>query len=297
VTGHQFSHRKFVQVLFLDYVVQALGQDELAEHPITRFLLLAVAASILGYINWLGLDIVGKMSFVICIIAMSPFVILSLVGAFHVNPLRWLELPVANNGNDSTSDTLDLPEDTSFLPFAASSAVMWRPFLNNLFWNLNSFDSAASFAADVVNPGTVIPKAMFYSVVIVVAGYFVPLLIALGASDSHQNDWVDGYFANVAEEVVGKWLGDYIILAAGVSNIALFQAELSTDAFQLMGMAERRLAMFFYSLVSKAFLMPSFKPNRWACPEVFQSPQSAWHTDLWYYARNISNYCHGCCES
>jgi amino acid transporter len=223
-------------------LVQALGRNELAEHPITRFLLLAVAASILGYINWLGLDIVGKMSFVICIIAMSPFVILSLVGAFQVDPSRWLELPIDTSGDEPTLDASDLPENPGFLPFAASNAVMWRPFLNNLFWNLNSFDSAASFAADVDNPATVIPKAMFYSVLIVIVGYFVPLLVALGASNSNQNDWVDGYFANVAEEVVGKWLGDYIILAAGVSNIALFQAELSTDAFQLMGMAERTLA-------------------------------------------------------
>jgi amino acid transporter len=34
-------------------------------------------------------------------------------------------------------------------------------------------------------------------------------------------------------------LGAWTVFAAGISNIALFQAELSADAFQLMGMADR----------------------------------------------------------
>jgi amino acid transporter len=61
----------------------------------------------------------------------------------------------------------------------------------------------------------------------------------LGASDAPQGDWVDGYLATVMSTIVGPWLGDWTIFAAGISNIALYQAELSTEAYQLMGMAER----------------------------------------------------------
>ena len=73
----------------------------------------------------------------------------------------------------------------------------------------------------------------------VFASYFVPLVVALGASEAEQNEWVDGYFAVVAKGIAGPWLGAWLVFAAGISNIAMFQAELSSDAFQLMGMAER----------------------------------------------------------
>ena len=82
-------------------------------------------------------------------------------------------------------------------------------------------------------------RAMMLGVFLVVTFYFFPLLIAIGASDAEQADWTSGYLAAINSEIVGPWLGVWTIIAAGISNIALFQAELSSDAFQLMGMADR----------------------------------------------------------
>ena len=214
-------------VLFLDYLVQVLQSGEAEEaalHPVWRFFLLAAMSMGLAYINWLGLSVVGKMSIAICCISMSPFLLMSIIGAFQCDPSRWFELP--EPAPDSTS--------TSVL-----SGVMWRPFLNNLFWNLNSFDSVASISADTEDPGRVFPKAMFWSVILVVAGYFVPLLVALGATDAPPEAWQDGYLARVAEDIAGPWLGAWTVFAAAISNIALFLAELTAESFQCMGMAER----------------------------------------------------------
>jgi len=63
--------------------------------------------------------------------------------------------------------------------------------------------------------------------------------VAIGSSESEPADWTDGYLAAINTEVVGPWLGSWTVFAAGISNIALFEAELSSDAFQLMGMADR----------------------------------------------------------
>lgn len=219
-------------VLFLEYLLQVLGdeQDAVNLHPYWRFALLSTTSIFLAYINWLGLPVVGQMSLIICVIAMSPFIILCVVGAFSVEPHRWWLRPTNEPdviGDDST----------------AVGGIAWRVFLNNLFWNLNSFDAAASFAGDVQDPvERVLPRAMGWSVLLVAAGYFLPLLVATGALDDAvftYRDWTDGFFAKVASEVVGPWLGAWTVFAAGVSNIALFQAELSADAFQLAGMAER----------------------------------------------------------
>lgn len=48
-----------------------------------------------------------------------------------------------------------------------------------------------------------------------------------------------GGFTLVAEMVAGKWLAWWIVAAAAVSQIGQFEAEMSTDSFQLQGMSER----------------------------------------------------------
>ena len=72
------------------------------------------------------------------------------------------------------------------------------------------------------------------------------LVIALGALPRPEGDtirsryaaWDEGYFTAAANEIAGSWLGYWIVVAAAASNIGLYEAEMSSDAFQLMGMAE-----------------------------------------------------------
>jgi amino acid transporter len=238
-------------VLFLDYVLQGFmfkhSSNDVTDttattepnlNPVLRFCLLTGTSLVLSYINWLGLPIVGRMSVIICCVAMSPFLLLTIIGIFQVDPNRWWTRP-----NEIDPSTMNDDPTTStaggFFPHFVVGNVLWRPFLNNIFWNLNSFDSAASFSEDVENPGVAYPYAMKWAVLMVYFGYMFPLIVALGASDAKQSDWVDGYLATVISDVVGPWLGDWTVFAAGISNIALYQAELSTEAYQLMGMAER----------------------------------------------------------
>lgn len=217
-------------VLFLDYVFQlwtSAADDEI--DPFVRFMLLASTTTLLGYLNWKGLHIVGNMAIVIGLISMSPFLIMVLIGIFKVDTSRWFEVP--GDGGEETAQGL--------WPAIMSGAILWRPLLNNLFWNLNSYDATASYSAEVRDPGYTLPRALGWGVVFMMSGYMLPMLVAIGATDSEPEDWVDGYLTTAAEEIGGEWLGAWVVFAAGVSNIALFQAELSADAFQLMGMAER----------------------------------------------------------
>lgn len=81
----------------------------------------------------------------------------------------------------------------------------------------------------------------FWGSVLTFSGYIIPLLVALGATDTQQSDWVDGYLTTVCTDIGGKWLGAWTVYAAGISNLALFEAEMSTDSFQIYGMAKRGL--------------------------------------------------------
>ena len=108
-----------------------------------------------------------------------------------------------------------------------------------VFFCFYSFDNAGSFAEDILDPNYVLPRAMLYGFVMVVLGYVIPLLVALGVTDAAPEKWVDGYMATVVAETIGPWMGNWLVLAAALSNLGQFQAELSADAYMLMGMAER----------------------------------------------------------
>jgi amino acid transporter len=226
-------------VLFLEYALQVFPSDTLESNDMARFTLITGISVALAYLNWLGLDLVGNMSIVVCCVAMSPFVLLIIFGAPKVDPQRWFKVPTDWPSFEVDSNDDDAIQEGGFLPNIVLGGVMVRQLVNNLFWNLNSFDNAGAFSEDIAEPSQIMPKAMGWALVMCVVGYLLPLLVALGNTDAAPSEWVDGYMATVVTETVGPWLGQWMVFAAALSNIGLFQAELSTDAYRLMGMAER----------------------------------------------------------
>jgi amino acid transporter len=227
--------------LFLDYLLAYLvpagsGTDAAWNTPTIRFFINMIIATVLSLINYTGLEIVGNLSIAVCIVSMSPFVLLCILGASKVDTNRWLVMPEDPNPLAASLDSVD-----SILPSITYAGILWRPFINNLFWNLNSFDVGASFAGEVQDPDRVFPKAMFMSVALVCLCYLLPLMVSLGTIDAPSDEWKAGFLTTVAGDVVGPWLAAWMVLAAGISNIALYEAEMSGDAYQLMGMADRGL--------------------------------------------------------
>ncbi|KAL7532549.1 hypothetical protein ACHAXR_004697 [Thalassiosira sp. AJA248-18] len=224
--------------LFIEYVSSVAGWDNEEFGGWTRFGSIAALTICLAGLNYTGLEIVGSASLIVCIIAMSPFLILAIVGLPKVDPSRWFQMPeLPDDGTELFDD--DFQTSAGPLPLLGLGGILWRPYLNNLFWNLNSFDNAGSFAGETTSASTTYPRGIFIAVVMCVLAYILPLLVAVGATDYSQAEWVDGHLGKVAVDIGGPWLGAWIIFAAGISNLALFEAEMSSDSFQLMGMAER----------------------------------------------------------
>ena len=233
--------------LFIEYVSSVAGWDDDDFGGLARFLSIATITVFLAMLNYSGLEIVGNASLLVCVLAMSPFLILTIVGAPQVVPSRWFQLPEPpEEGSDLFDD--DFQTSPGPLPLLSLGGVLWRPYLNNMFWNLNSFDSAASFAGETSNPSTTYPRGIFIGLIMCVLSYILPVLVAVGATDYKQADWEDGFLGAVAGDIGGKWLGMWTIFAAGISNLALFEAEMSSDAFQLMGMCEFYYPMFLFSV-------------------------------------------------
>ncbi|KAL9858320.1 putative polyamine transporter [Arabidopsis thaliana] len=101
--------------------------------------------------------------------------------------------------------------------------VNWNLYLNTLFWNLNYWDSVSTLAGEVANPKKTLPKALCYGVIL---------------SLFRTSSLFYGYLAEVAKSIGGGWLQLWVQAAAATSNMGMFLAEMSSDSFQLLGMAE-----------------------------------------------------------
>ncbi|KAK9840771.1 hypothetical protein WJX81_003781 [Elliptochloris bilobata] len=198
-------------VLLLSYV-DAVLPGLLPEGTWRRFVTLFAIALGLACLNYFGLTIVGGVAVAMTAFIVAVFVVLCGFAAPHVQPANWL---IVDWG-----------------------AVQWGAFLNVMFWNTNYWDSCSTLAAEVEAPGRTFPRALAGAVVLVVAMYVLPLAACLGVVPA-ASDWQLGFFATVAGEVGGSWLSWALVAAAAVSQVGQFEAEMSSDSFQLLGMAER----------------------------------------------------------
>ncbi|XP_004295555.1 PREDICTED: probable polyamine transporter At1g31830-like [Fragaria vesca subsp. vesca] len=197
-------------VLFLDYLkpsIPALGGG------VPRIAAVLALTMIFTYLNYRGLTIVGWVAILLGIFTLIPFVVMGLVAIPKLEPSRWLVVSLHN--------------------------VDWNLYLNTLFWNLHYWDSISTLTGEVDTPKKTLPKALFYAMILVVVGYLFPLLIGTGAVPLNRELWTDGYFSDIAKIVGGVWLRWWIQAAAAMSNMGMFVAEMNSDSFQLLGMAER----------------------------------------------------------
>uniref|UniRef100_A0A0D6R609 Amino acid permease/ SLC12A domain-containing protein n=1 Tax=Araucaria cunninghamii TaxID=56994 RepID=A0A0D6R609_ARACU len=209
-------------VLFLDYLKSAVPA---VEGGVPRVIAVLILTFGLTYVNYRGLTIVGWTAVCLGVFSLLPFCVMGLISIPRLDPSRWV--------------VIDL------------GTVDWNLYVNTLFWNLNYWDSVSTLAGEVDNPGRTLPKALFWGVVMVVLSYFVPLLAGTGAVELDRSQWEDGYFAVIAKMVGGVWLRWWMEAAAAVSNMGMFEAEMSSDSFQLLGMAQRGMLPEVFGIRSR----------------------------------------------
>ncbi|KAE8687029.1 Polyamine transporter PUT1 [Hibiscus syriacus] len=197
-------------VLFLDYLKSAIPELEGGLPRTTAVLALTV---VLTYMSYRGLNIVGWVAIFLGVFSLLPFIFMGFVAVPRLDASRWLVMDISD--------------------------VNWSLYLNTLFWNLNYWDSISTLAGEVENPSKTLPKSLFYALLLVIFGYFFPLLVGTGVVPLNRELWTDGYFSDIGQMLGGVWLRTWIQAAAALSNMGMFLAEMSSDSFQLEGMAIR----------------------------------------------------------
>mmetsp|Transcript_31170 Transcript_31170/g.98973 ORF Transcript_31170/g.98973 Transcript_31170/m.98973 type:complete len:681 (-) Transcript_31170:847-2889(-) len=208
-------------VMLMDYIQQAgdgdssEGDDDTLDIPLVyQWIFILGFTIIFTGLTWRGLDVTGSTAIFLTVFCLLPFVVYIGVAAPQIKVTNWFE-------------------------FRSIEDVDWSTLVNVLFWNYNYWDSSSAWSGDVKGPRT-FPVAMLYGLVIVVLTYLLPTMAATGTARVEDHNYCDGCFTDLADEVAGgHWLGYWILAAASVSCVGLFIAEMSSDAFQLMGLADR----------------------------------------------------------
>ncbi|KAK9715836.1 hypothetical protein RND81_06G192800 [Saponaria officinalis] len=210
-------------VLFLDYLKHSFPVFENLSARIPALLLITIS---LTYLNYRGLHIVGFTAVLLAVFSLCPFVVMGLLSIPRLRPKQWF--------------VVDFKQ------------VDYRGFFNCMFWNLNYWDKASTLVGEVENPSKNFPRATFGAVLLVMLSYLIPILASTGALRNNEaSEWTDGYFAEVGLLIGGVWLQWWIQAAAAMSNLGLFEAEMSSDAFQLLGMSEMGMLPPIFAARSK----------------------------------------------
>lgn len=197
-----------------------------------RNIAMSVSTLLLSFLNFTGLAIVGYVAVALGVISLLPFIIMSVIAIPSIRPKKWISTGQKGVKKD------------------------WNLFFNTLFWNLNFWDNVSTMAGEVDNPRKTFPVALLSAVILTCLAYIIPLMAVTGAVNADQTEWESGYMANAARTISGQWLKYWIEIGAVLSSIGLFEAQLSSCAYQLLGMADLGFVPKFFGLRSKCFNTP-----------------------------------------
>ncbi|KAJ6427963.1 hypothetical protein OIU84_023382 [Salix udensis] len=216
-------------VLCIDYIEKVVPA---LESGWPRKIAILISTLLLSFLNYTGLTIVGYAAVMLGLVSLSPFIIMSLMAIPKIHPHRWISLGQKGVKKD------------------------WTLFFNTLFWNLNFWDNVSTLAGEVDEPRKTFPMALLVAVIFTCVSYLIPLFAVTGAVSVDQSQWGSGFHATAAEMIAGKWLKYWVEVGAVLSGIGLYEAQLSSSAYQLLGMADLGFVPNFFAIRSKRFNTP-----------------------------------------
>ncbi|KAL7539373.1 hypothetical protein ACHAXR_009222 [Thalassiosira sp. AJA248-18] len=222
-------------VLFLTYVHNQFLQDT-SDTDMNAFLHYGIVAGItllLAFVNYRGLDIVGKAAVLIFFVTMAPFVLMASCYCSSFDPNKWLQTP---DGEVEIFDD-DALSQKGWFPEAYLAGIAFRPFINNLYWNFNGLNQGGHYST--VATKKTLRNGISGAFLLVSSAYILPILITTGATNIKQDEWKEGSFANAATDIGGRWLGNWVVVSSGISLLGQFFSEMSADSMQVQGMADR----------------------------------------------------------
>ncbi|MBC7790406.1 MAG: APC family permease [Anaerolineae bacterium] len=154
-------------------------------------------------INLRGAFNVGRASVVAGAFVLTGFLALSLAALPHVAHVPW--------------QPFLKPGETPLGALGIGAAIA--------LWNYIGWDNASTVEGEIVDASRTYPRALAFTLPLVVLGYFVPLLASLGATD--WTTWREGGWPDIARSAAGAFgepIAIWLAVAGMVSALALFNS-------------------------------------------------------------------------
>ena len=171
-------------------------------------------------LNLRGAVPVGRVSIIIGVAVLACFALLALFALPRMTHAPWV--------------TPGAPQPIRWASLGAG--------LSLALWNWIGWDNASTVCGEIEDAGRTYPKALAIAVPLVAAGYFIPLLPALAASD--WRTWREGSWPDIAREVagpMGPFIGYALVLLAMLSATAMFNSLLLAYSRIPLSVAQDRL--------------------------------------------------------
>jgi amino acid transporter len=134
--------------MFVDYLTDIIpGLDNVIWRLIAVFITIAFSL----YCNWMGLEAVGWICFVLSFIILIPFILFFIFAATMITPSR-IFAPYPKN-------------------IGKPNIVL---LLSTISWQYSGFDLISTFSAETKNPSQTSPRAMIISIILIIIVYLLP---------------------------------------------------------------------------------------------------------------------------
>lgn len=190
-------------------------------------------------LNIRGIEMVGSVSTILGIVTIVPFVLAIVIGLFHLqfNPFT----PIIPEG------------ETVFSSLGLGLSIA--------MWQYAGYESFSTMAGEVNHPEKLIPKAMFWVMVVMTGIYVLTTIIGVSAVGNWQS-WASDAgagqisFATFGSMIAGPWLGFGFMIAAIAGNLALYTDFLASGTRTPFVMADDNLLPKFLKITHKKYGTP-----------------------------------------
>ena len=190
-------------------------------------------------LNIRGIEMVGSISTILGIVTIIPFVLAIAIGLFHLhfNPFN----PIIPEGK------------TLFGSLGLGLSIA--------MWQYAGYESFSTMAGEVNHPEKLIPKAMFWVMVVMTGIYVLTTLVGVSCVGNWQN-WASDAgpgqisFATFGSAIAGSWLGIAFMIAAIAGNLSLYSDFLASGTRTPFVMSDDKLLPRFLKTTHKKYGTP-----------------------------------------
>jgi amino acid transporter len=136
--------------------------------------------------------------------------------------------------------------------------IQWDLLINTLFSKFDGIYMASVFGGEVLNPSRTYPRAIFFTVLLIVTTYIIPLPASLLADSLSWLQFELDSFPTMAFDIGGKILSTVVLVGSLCAAAGQFTSGIFIKSFMLSGMASNRLLPMSLSKRSVRYEAPTY---------------------------------------